>query len=55
MREAQKTLPATELEKDRRLRELEAEIARLREERESLRSHKNEALLSAIRNIWEGL
>ena len=33
VREAQKLQPASELEKDRRIRELEAENARLREER----------------------
>ena len=34
--EAQKLQPASELEKDRRIRKFEAENARLREERESL-------------------
>ena len=34
--EAQKRQPASELEKDRRIRELEAENARLKEEREIL-------------------
>ena len=36
VREAQKQQPASELEKDRPIRELEAENARLREEREIL-------------------
>ena len=36
MNEAQKLQPASELEKDRRIKELEAENARLREEREIL-------------------
>ena len=36
VREAQKSQSASELEKDRRIKELEAENARLREEREIL-------------------